>query len=105
MDEAAYRETLGLLRSERVVVQESRYDAHAFGSWYIELEMDPAVRLLWDAKDRWVHVQTSTPRSPSPRDGDPWEDRWIGRNPEDQTPSQLVRHALAFARSRGPEAK
>jgi hypothetical protein len=91
MDRRAYDETLALLGAAGIPTRNSRYDHRAFGSWWIEVAADPPLRIAWDGKDGWAFVQAATAKRPPPWDSDPWEHRWIGRKPEEQTPAMLVR--------------
>jgi hypothetical protein len=84
-------EVLGLLRGERLAVKDSAFDAKAFGSWWIEVVTDPPIRLVWEGKDHWAIVQTARRGPDSAKDL--WEDRWIGRGP-DQDPVEVVRRVM-----------
>jgi hypothetical protein len=97
LDVQAYDETLRLLRREHLPVRASRYDPESFGSWYIDVATTPAVRLVWDGKDRQAIVQTATALR-LPPSKEPWEDRWTGRGHENLSPLEFVQHALDFAR-------
>jgi hypothetical protein len=101
MDRSAYDETLALLSAAGVPTRRSRYDHHAFGSWWIEVATAPPLRIGWDGKERWAIVQSATAKRPPPWDSDPWEYRWIGRKPEEQTPAMLVRVVAETARKNG----
>jgi hypothetical protein len=61
---------------------EVRYDERAFGSWHVELEGQPAIRLAWWGKEQWLLAQR--------RSGDEWVDAWIGRDARDQTPASAI---------------
>jgi hypothetical protein len=87
MNEADFRETLGLLETAGHVVLSSRYDAAAFGSWFVEVEGEPRARVIWDGKDRWLIVQTA-------RQGRDWKDSWIEKQASLQTPAQAVRKVV-----------
>ena len=71
-------------------IHKAKYDGDCFGSWFIDLSAKNVAlhRIIWDARDRLLIVQTN-------RGKDDWLDKWIGREPEQQT----LERALAEVRN------
>jgi hypothetical protein len=110
--EAGYERTRALLAERGFTEDEVMpYTGDDFGSWAIALSHAPRLRIVWDGKDGWVIIQwegVGVPRPPgySPWEV-PWEDLWIGKQPEDVTPDAVVKAleqlcAFANAARRGP---
>ena len=91
------------------------YRGDAMGSWHIELssKVIPKHRLIWEASDQWLILQSQRPErertvrvkpaelhqmsyldgktAHSQLDEDAWKDKWIGRETAEQTLDELIR--------------
>ena len=89
-----------LLAQEGLTEIDARHDEQAFGSWSIDLEHTPPLRVLWDGKEGWALIQWKTDKT---WQGLPvWDDLWVERNGDDASPEALrraMRSAVAFAQS------
>ena len=94
MNRSAYDETIAVLSASGLTPRSHRYEDSVFGSWWIEVDANPLLRIIWDGKDGWAVVQCAGKGRRA--DENAWEDSWIGRKPEEQTPARLVREALAL---------
>lgn len=91
MTEPDFRTTAELLKGEGFSTTE-RYDAEAFGSWLVEVKVDPRLRVVWDGKDGWLIVQRKTTEL---FDGQPvWDDLWVARDPDEQSPEAALKVVL-----------
>jgi hypothetical protein len=97
MNRKAFDETLVLLTASGLKPRSHEYEEKVFGSWWIEVDGDPRLRIIWDGKNASVVVQRLATRTPPRRDEDAWEDRWVGRDRAEQTPARLVGETLALA--------
>jgi hypothetical protein len=62
----------------------ARYDESAFGSWFVEVETDPSLRVVWDGRDRLLVVQRGR------ADGG-WDDVWVGRTDAEHSADAVIR--------------
>jgi hypothetical protein len=65
----------------------AEYHESAFGSWFVEIEQNPQLRVVWDGKDRWLRVQREDAVGK-------WESVWVAKTESGQTLEALV-HAIA----------
>ena len=72
----------------------SRYDQASFGSWLVEVEADPPVRVLWDGKDNWLVVQTA-------EHAGVWTDWWVGKEQSQQSAENAARKVVKRIRQDG----
>jgi hypothetical protein len=80
------------LIAEGFAVQRDYHEA-PFGSWVIEIEYAPRLRLNFDGRDRWLSLEWETERLFG--GGRVWDTLWIGKTEIDLT----VRMAVAMVRS------
>jgi hypothetical protein len=59
-DQTEFERTKNLLRSALIGVGSAEHRPDVYGSWYIELAGDPALRIVWDGKDAWLMLQRKT---------------------------------------------
>jgi hypothetical protein len=84
----AFDNVRSLLRELGLRISEAEYAAEDFGSWFVTLEVDPPLRVVWDGKDGWLIVERLTDRG---RRGEPvWENLWIARDAMEQTAESAV---------------
>jgi hypothetical protein len=103
--DAGYEETYKLVAERGFAVDEAQpYSGEHFGSWLIVVSTTPRLRIIWDGKDAWVSIQTELVGRPRPPGYSEWEDLWIGKRPEDTTPSECVK-ALERLRDFATEAR
>ena len=60
-----------------------RYDESAFGSWFVVIERNPRLRVVWDGKDGRLTMQRQ-------RVEGEWEDLWVAEAEADQTLAGLM---------------
>ena len=80
----------------------TRRDFHdaPFGSWVIEIEHAPRLRLTFDGRDRWLTLEWETERFFG--DIREWDPIWIGRTETDLTAAmavRIVRSAVEIAKT------
>jgi hypothetical protein len=85
------------LIAEGFAVQRDHHEA-PFGSWFIEIEHAPRLRLTFDGRDRWLSLEWETERLfGGLRE---WDPLWIGKAETDLTTAmavRMVRSAAKFA--------
>ena len=97
MDRSAFNRMSSLLQTREAVISEARYDARAFGSWFIVVDTRPPLRVVWDGKDGWLYVQR---RADEIHTGNQvWENLRILKNPPDYDEAiTLVADEIRLAR-------
>ena len=88
MDRNQYQRALELLTHRGVGVQSQEYSERSFGSWYVVASIQPARRLVWDGKERWLIVEEEAAER---FNGLPvWNELWIERSPHTQSVEQAL---------------
>jgi hypothetical protein len=65
------------------------YHRKSFGSWFVEVDTDPLLRVLWDGKDGWLSVERQTDETlPNGQPG--WRVLWVEREPHDGTLNEAL---------------
>jgi hypothetical protein len=85
------------LSIEGFAVQRDHHDA-PFGSWLIEIEHTPRLRLNFDGRDGWLCLEWETERVFAGMRQ--WDPLWIGKTETDHTAAmavRIVRSAAEFA--------
>jgi hypothetical protein len=60
-------------------ILESKYHEETFGSWYITIENEPKIRMVWDGKEEELSVQKMTDET---FNGSPvWKTTWSKLKP------------------------
>ena len=90
-----FEEVRRLLHEQGFAIEIARYYPTDFGSWVVSVVRAPALRIVWDGKDRWLTVQRQT--SGVSNDSPIWEDTWIAKEPSLQTPAKAVAMRQAHA--------
>ena len=80
------------------------YTGDVFGSWIVTVAGAPRLRVVWEGKDGWAVIQAELLGRPRPRGYPKWEDVWIGKQPEDLVPEEVVK-ALERIRDLVTEAR
>lgn len=89
------------LSTEGFAVERDHHEA-AFGSWLIEIEHAPRLRLNFDGRDGWLSLEWDTERLFSGMRQ--WDPLWIAKAEADQTAAmavRMVRSAAQFADAAG----
>ena len=69
----------------------TRYDEASFGSWFVVIDQQPRLRIVWDGKDGWLILQRA--------DGaGGWDVVWVARHEDEQTPTALIREIELLSR-------
>lgn len=90
------KQKAGLI-ADGFAVQRDHHEA-PFGSWFIEIEHAPRLRLTFDGRDRWLSLEWETERLFG--DLREWDPLWIGKAETDLTTAmavRMVRSAAKFA--------
>jgi hypothetical protein len=95
MNRGAFDSAQELLAAAGLAIDETRYDAPAFGSWVVSISTAPRLRIVWDGKDGWLLVQRETSRTFS--GFSEWDDLWLERRPGVQSIAEAVGHVRAIA--------
>ena len=64
--------------------QAARYDQSVFGSWFVEIEQNPPLRVIWEGKDGWLILQREAAVGR-------WEDVWLAKSETERTLEALIR--------------
>ncbi len=88
MDRSKFQATLKATEAHGFQANESHFAGGAFGSWHVIIATSPCLRILWDGKDRWLHIQQETTRTFAGTVI--WEDLAIAREAFEQTPEWAV---------------
>jgi hypothetical protein len=88
MNESDLKTIRDLVEAAGLRVSDSRYEFHAFGSWYLTVATSPPRRITWDGKDGWLYIQQETEEIV--HGSHTWTDVWIGKKEIDHTPERAV---------------
>lgn len=93
MDREAYNQTRAMLAQQDWAIVTSRFDEHVFGSWFIVFRRGAATfQAIWDGRDRWLILQRDRHKwfHLWPKN---WQDVWVGKNPADQSATNVISQA------------
>jgi hypothetical protein len=76
------------LRNAGFVVLSTEYRADVFGSWHIDVETVPTLRVIWDGQEGLLIVQVETREVFNGLRV--WSDLWIENDRSLQTPERAV---------------
>jgi hypothetical protein len=88
MNKRTFKAVSRLLTEAGLDITERRYDRQAFGSWFIEMETDPSLRVVWDGKDGWLIVQEKTDEIFN--DQPVWKEIDVVKDTNAQTPETAI---------------
>ncbi len=57
MEMRQYERILSELKSKNVPISCAEYDEQAFGSWYIQIEFSPPLRIAHDGRDKTIVLE------------------------------------------------
>jgi hypothetical protein len=88
VDRPELEKTEQLLAEAGLSTSSQGVDGSAFGSWWVVVNVDPPMRIVWDGKDGWLIVQRQTTELFT--DQPVWKDIWVGRDVADRRPERAV---------------
>jgi hypothetical protein len=96
MDRSDFDLTQRLLMDRGLVIEEATYKCEVFGSWWVTVRSNPPFRILWDGRDGWLYVQRRSEHQDNPWGLTDWDDMWIEREQDGQTPQAAIERLEDF---------